>query len=411
MQLYEWLESREKIEFTESDYAFHVDLIAKVQGSFKAEEYIQRIPESFRTEAVYKNMLRHYVIGSNVNKSEKLFNKMKGLFPLTVASCNQMLFLYKKTNRKKIANVMSFMEKEHIKPTNTTYQILIDVEGSYGNISGMEQVLETMKSKGMEPSLRNRASIAQYYAAANLKSKADSVLKDMEGGDLVKNRDACCFLLPVYASLERDKTVGRIWREIEASNPTMGECIAAVKAWGKLKRIKDAEAAFETLLNILERPSSKYYSLMLSVYADHKMVIEGENLFKRMRELGNIIHIQAWDALLNLYIGVGELEKADAVLEEAIQERRGKPKFSSFLKILEVYAARGDVQNTEKIFSKMRKAGYVTRPKPYYSLLDAYINAKVPVDGIDKRLRRDSVVPDHKLTQLLAQVAAFRTPS
>lgn len=411
MQLYEWLESREKIEFTESDYAFHVDLIAKVQGSFKAEEYIQRIPESFRTEAVYKNMLRHYVILCNVNKSEKLFNKMKDLFPLTVASCNQMLILYKKTNRKKIFNIMSFMEKEHIKPNDTSYRILIDVEGSYGNISGMEQVLETMKSKGVEPSLRSRASIAQYYADGNLKSKAEAVLKDMEGGDLVKNRAACCFLLPGYASLGRDKTVGRIWREIVVSNPTMGECIAAVKAWGKLKRIKDAEAAFETLLKVLEKPSSKYYSIMLSVYADHKMVIEGEDLFKRMRELGMIIHIQAWDALLNLYIGVGELEKADAVLEEAIQERRGKPKFSSFLKILEGYAARGDVQNTEKIFSKMRKAGYVTRPKPYYSLLDAYINAKVPVDGIYNRVRRDSVIPDHKLTQLLAQVAAFRNPN
>lgn len=409
LQLYEWLESRWEFEFTENDYSCHVDSIAKVQGSFKAEEYIQRIPESFRTEAVYISLLRNYVSAANVYKSEKFFYKMKDLFPLTVATCDLMLYLYKRMDWKKITNIMSFMEIEHINPSYTTYQIFIEVEGRFGSIGGMEQVFEAMKSKGMEPRLPLRASMAQYYADARLKDEAEIVLKDMEGGDLVKNRAACCFLLPVYASLGREDEVGRIWRECEASNPTRDECTAAMEAWGKLKRVKDAEAAFEKLSKILERPSTTYYSLMLNVYADNKMVTEGEDLFNRIKKLGININMKAWDALLNLYIGAGEVEKADAVLEEALQRGKRKPMYTSFLNIFEAYAVRGDVQNAEKIFFEMRKAGYVRTPRSYATLLSAYINAKAPDDGIEERMRRDGIVPGNKLTRLLAQVAAFRT--
>ncbi|XP_057770418.1 pentatricopeptide repeat-containing protein At1g15480, mitochondrial-like [Salvia miltiorrhiza] len=410
LKLFDWLDSREKIEFTESDYSTRVDVIAKVQGTFKAEEYIRQIPESFRTEIVFNTLLRAYVIASNVHKAEKLFRTMKNLFPLKCASYNKMLFLYKRFDRKRFTDLVSLMEKEKIKPSSLTYQILIDVKGHSNNIHEVEQIFEKMKSDGVEPRLRHRASLAKYYIAGGLKDKAEAVLKEMEGGDLVKNRAACYFLLPVYASLGKDNEVGRIWRACE-SNPTLGECIVAIKAWGRLKRIKDAEAVFEEMFKILGKPSSKYYAILLNVYADHRMVSEGEDLFRRLRESCTNVRVQAWDALVKLYVGVGDVEKADAILEEAIQHNRRKPNFGSYLKVLDGYAGRGDVQNTEKIFTRMRYAGYTKKRGPFHSLLYAYINAKTaPADGFGERMRRDRVHPDNKTARLLARTAAFRKP-
>lgn len=412
LQLLEWLESRKHLEFTETEYASRVDLTFKVRGMSEAEKYIQKIPESFRSEIVYVNLLKNYAAATNVSKTEKLFDDMKSLFPLTYRSYNQLLFLYKRINRKKIVEVLSMMEKENIKLSEFTYQILIDTKGQSNNISEMEQIFEAIKRDGAEPSLRNQASVARYYAFAGLKDKAEAVLKDMEGGsDGDRNHYALRYVLPVYALLGRDDEVGRIWNE-RRSNPDVAECIAATKAWGLLNRIEDAEAAFDELLKILEspsaKPSAKHYAIMLTVYANHGMLAKGEDLLRRMTESGVTVQGQAWDAAVKLYLGAGEVEKADAILEQAIRQRRRRPHAASFTKILYAYARRGDVHNAEKIFFAMKRAGYAMQLRQYKSLLFTYVNAKAPGYGFDMRLKSDGVVPDAKLARLLAQVDELR---
>ncbi|KAL7105976.1 hypothetical protein ACP275_07G082000 [Erythranthe tilingii] len=151
LKMSEWLEQTKLLEFNESNYASRVDLIVKVHGIPKAEEYIKRIPESFRGEIVYRTLLANCVSTGNVKKSEDLFNKMKSLFPVTCFSCNQLLLLYKRTDNKKISDVLSLMEKENIKPSYFTYHVLISAKGLSNDISGMEKIVEKMKTEGVEP--------------------------------------------------------------------------------------------------------------------------------------------------------------------------------------------------------------------------------------------------------------------
>ncbi|KAL0316753.1 UNVERIFIED_CONTAM: Pentatricopeptide repeat-containing protein, mitochondrial [Sesamum radiatum] len=375
LQLSEWLESTKHIEFQETNYASRVDLISKLRGINKAEEYVQKIPESYRGEIVYRTLLANCVSAANMRKSEEVFNKMKSLFPVTCFSCNQLLLLYKRTDKKKIADVLLLMEKENIKPSIFTYQILIDVKGQSNDISGMEQIVETMKSEGVEPNNQIQTSLARHYASAGLKDKAEAILKEMEGDDITKKRWVCRVLLPIYASLGRVDEVERIWKVCE-SNPHVGDCMAAIGAWGKLKRIKEAEAAFDKMMSKLESPSSKHFALLLNVYANHKMA--------------------------------GEVEKADSILDKALKQKRGKPLFNSYFVIMDQYAKRGDIHNAEKIFLRMREAGYVSRVRPYQALLTAYINAKAPAYGFRERMKADSVIPNKTMNDLLARADAFR---
>ncbi|KAH6828670.1 hypothetical protein C2S53_006668 [Perilla frutescens var. hirtella] len=407
LQLSEWLESRKLLEFTERIYASRVDLIAKVRGIVEAEKYIQlQIPESFRTEVVYRTLLANYVAAINVKKTEELFNKMKDLFPISCFSCNQMLLLYKRTNRKKIADVLVLMKKENIKWSTFTYQILIDAKWQSGHICGMERILEEMKSAGLKPNMHILASVAKYYVADGLKVKAEAVLKDMEGGDLTKNHWVCRFLLPIYASLGREDEVGRIWKQCE-SNPDLGECIAGIQAWGQLNKIEDAEAVFDKLLRIVRRPSSRHYGLMLNMYADNNMLAKGEDLIRRMTESGVTVMPSAWHALVKLYARAGEVKKAESFLEKACRDRRGMALLNSFLNILDAYAAKGDIQNAENIFLKMKRTGLTPSISAYRSLLYAYINAKSPAYGFTERMKVDKVVPDKKLAGLLVRVGNF----
>ncbi|XP_073132512.1 pentatricopeptide repeat-containing protein At1g15480, mitochondrial-like isoform X2 [Henckelia pumila] len=408
LKLSEWLESTKHFDFLEKDYASHVDLIAKTSGIFLADDYINKIPESFRGELVYRTLLANCAASTHVKKSEEVFNKMKDLnFTLTTFTCNQLLILYKRTNKKKIADVLLLMEKENIKYSLFTYLVLIDVKGSSKDVSGMEQVVEAMKAEGLEVDTRIQASLARHYAANGLKNKAEAVLKEMEGENIKKNRWVCKTLLPIYASLGKADEVDRLWKVCE-SNPALEECMAAILAWGKVDRIEAAEETFETMLKMLKKPASNHFSVLLKVYTDHKMLEKGKELVRRMAKTCRSIWPSTLDSLVKLYIDAGEVEKADLILDVAYISNKGRPMFSSFLAVMHQYANSGDIHNAEKLFQKMRQAGYISRLKPYQLLIQAYTNAKSPAYGFSERMKADNIYPDKAMSKMLAQVDAFR---
>ncbi|XP_028761510.1 pentatricopeptide repeat-containing protein At1g80270, mitochondrial [Neltuma alba] len=408
LQLSEWLEEKKILEFTEREYTSRVDLFAKLHGLHKAENYIESIPESFRGEVVYRTLLANCVSQTNVKKAEHVFNKMRDLeFPLSAFACNQLLLLYQRIDKKKIADVLLLMERENIKPSPFTYQILIDAKGQANDIAGMDQIVETMKAEGIEPDIQTKAVLAKHYASAGLKEKAEDVLREMEGEDLKENRWVCRFLLPLYGGLGKTDEVGRIW-EVCKSNPRSDECLAAIEAWGRLKKVEEAEKVFEIMLNKWKKLSSRDYTMLLKVYANNKMLMKGKDLIRQMADSGTRIGPLTWDSIVKLYVQAGEVEKADSVLQKAVQQNHMKPMFCTYMLILNKYAQRGDIHNSEKIFYRMRQSGYGSRLSLYQALVQAYINAKQPAYGMRERLKADDVFPNKSMAGLLAQVDAFR---
>ncbi|PQQ16127.1 hypothetical protein Pyn_35643 [Prunus yedoensis var. nudiflora] len=239
------------------------------------------------------------------------------------------------------------MEKENVKPTAFTYKLLIDTKGQCNDMTGMDQVYETMKAEGFEPDITVKATLAKHYAAGGLKEKAEAVLKDMEGGNLKENRWACQALLPLYAELGQVDEVERVWKVCE-SNPRLQECMAAIEAWGKLNKIEEAEAVFEKMSNTFKKLSSKHYYVLLKVYANGKKLTKGKDLVKRMADSNCDIGPLTWDALVKLYVGAGQLEKADSMLQKAAQTNRMKPLFNSYMTIMEQYSKKGDTHNAER---------------------------------------------------------------
>ncbi|XP_022967740.1 pentatricopeptide repeat-containing protein At1g80270, mitochondrial-like [Cucurbita maxima] len=407
LQLSEWLEANKQFDFIERDYASHIDLIAKVRGLPRAEHYVEKIPKSFRGETIYRTLLANCVVANNVKKAEDVFTKIKDLgFPITAFSCNQLLLLYKRHHKKKIADILLVMKKDNVKPTLFTYKILIDAKGRSHDMVGMDQVIETMKADGIEPDINTQAIMVKHYASSGLKERAVEVLKEIEGNDLNEKRWVCRFLLPLYGVMQMTDEVERIWNVCEP-DPRIEECMSAIVAWGKLNNIEKAEAVFDHMLKTWKL-STRQYHMMLKVYADHKMLAKGKDLVKRMGDNGCHIGPLTWDAIVKLYVEAGDVEKADSVLQNAIQQKSMKPMQCSFMTILDQYAGRGDVHNAEKMFHMMREAGYVSRPRQFHSLLQAYINAKAPAYGMGERMKADNININRALSTLLAQVSAFR---
>ncbi|BAT85124.1 hypothetical protein VIGAN_04262500 [Vigna angularis var. angularis] len=405
LQLSEWLESKNQVEFLERDYASRIDLIAKTRSLTKAEAYLETIPESCSREMMYRTLLLNCVGQNNVKKAEEVFSKLKNLdLPVTVFACNQMLLLYKRNDQKKIADVLLLMETENIKPSSLTYSILIDTKGRYRDIDGMDLIVDRMKTDGIEPDIKTQAVLARHYISAGLQDKAEALLKEMEGENLKQDRWRWQILLPLYANLGKVDEVERIWKFCE-TKPRYDECLVAIEAWGKLNKVDEAENVFETMVKKFKL-SSRNSSVLLKVYANHKMITKGKDLIKRMGESGCRIGPPTWNAIVKLYVQAGEVAKADSFLKRAAQQSQMKPIFSTYLSILEQYAKKGDVHNSEKIFYRMKD--YHSRATMYQVLLNAYINAKVPAYGIRDRLRADNIKPNKTLANQLIQVDGFR---
>lgn len=404
----EWLETTKRLEYGEREYGSRLDLVAKVQGLQKAESYIDKIPKSFRGEFLYRTLLANCVAAVNVKKSEEVFNKIRDLgFAISTFSCNQLILLYKRVDRKKIGDVLKMMEREDVKPSLFTYRLLIDTKGRIHDISGMEEVLSTMKAEGIEPDLFVQAVIAKHYIFAAENQKAEELLKDIEGDDISKNRAACKPLLTLYAALGKIDDVGRIWNVCE-QNPRLEECLAAIEAWGKLGKVEDAEKVFEKMMKTWKRLSSKYYNVLLKVYANHKLLSKGKELAKRMSDNGCRIGPLTWDALVKLYVEAGEVEKADSILQKASEQNQVKPLYNTYISVLEKYAERGDIHNAEKIFHRLRQVGYVGRMRQYQLLLQTYVNAKAPAYGFRERMKADNIFPNKAALSQLQAVDAFR---
>ncbi|XP_072961459.1 pentatricopeptide repeat-containing protein At1g80270, mitochondrial [Typha angustifolia] len=408
LQFMEWLEATKQLDFNERDYASRLDLVAKIYGLQRAENYIEKIPESLRGEVVYRTLLANCAVTDDVSRAQEVFNKMRNLgFPVTAFACNQLLLLYKRCDRKKIADVLLMMEKENVKPSIFTYRLLVDVKGSVNDISGMEQILETMKAEGVEPDLRIQALVARHYILAGHKDKAEATLKEMEGYDINENRFACKYLLPLYASLGKADEVGRIWKACE-EHPRLEEYLAVIESFGSLGEIESAEKMFENMLKTWKKLSPKYYNVLLKVYAKNKLLHKGKELVKRMSDNGCMIGPITSDALVKLYVEAGEVEKADSIMHKLSQQNNFKPLYTTCITLLDNYARRGDIHNSEKIFQSLRQNGYSGRLKQYQSLLQAYINAKTPAYGFRERMKADNMFPNKHMAAQLATVDAFR---
>nr|POF19703.1 pentatricopeptide repeat-containing protein, mitochondrial [Quercus suber] len=237
-----------------------------------------------------------------MKKAETVFKKMRELeFPVTVNACNQMIILYKRLDKRRITDILLLMEEENLKPSLFTYRLLLDAKGESHDLVGMELLFENMKAEG-----------------------------EIEERKLKESTEVRRALLPLYASLGNSDEVARIWKECEL-DLTLNESIAAIEAWGKLGKVEEAEAVFEMILQRWKKLSSRPYNALLKVYLNHKILTKGEEFMKRMGDRGCWVGPLAWDALVRIYLGAGNVKKADSILNKATQQHRGKIKQKRFV--------------------------------------------------------------------------------
>ncbi|KAL2337229.1 hypothetical protein Fmac_011675 [Flemingia macrophylla] len=407
LQILEWLEMTKQFEPSENDYACRLDLIAKVQGVDVAEMYMKNVPDTFRGELLYRILLVNCVRAGYREKSEAVFEKMRTLgFPINIYTLNQMIILYKKFDRRRLPSILLLMNKENLSPSYVTYRILITTRGESGDILGMEELIEDMKSHDLQPDIHFLTDLVRLYISKGLKDKAIAILKEIGEGNSQECIRARNKLFSLYASLDMANDVSRIWNHCK-SDPTLLECEAAIGAWGKLGKVEEAEAVFEMAMQKFKGLSSRLFSELLRVYALNNQISKGKEFIERMKHSRCWSGPLVWDGLVRFFVEAGDVKKAASILSKAAEKQSGgavRPLFNSYMVVMEQYANSGDIQNTEKWFHRMRQCGYTGRLKPFQILIQAYLKAKAPAYGLRERMRAENVTPNKEFQLQLSKV-------
>ncbi|KAI3951734.1 hypothetical protein MKW98_013792 [Papaver atlanticum] len=145
----------------ERDYASRLDLISKIRGLVVVEHYIESIPKSVRGEIIFRTLLANCVSDEKLNKAKAPF------------ACNQLILLYKKLNKKKIADVLLLMEKDDVKSIRYTYKLKTWKKPP----AKSKDLAKRTTSDGYRIDPLARDSLVKLFVEAGEVEKADSVLQ------------------------------------------------------------------------------------------------------------------------------------------------------------------------------------------------------------------------------------------
>lgn len=408
--------SEEKnIKWEMADNIVRIDLKAKMKQFAVAEQLLEDSPPEFKTELAYHTLLRNYADYQMAQKADALLEKLKGTGILTLPfAFNQMMLLYKRKGMmNKVTEILADMKTHGVPKDVYTYNILMDVKARSGDIEGMEKIFEELSAdENVKADAATFGTLATFCVHAGLLDKARSYLKEMEEGDVFRNRSAYDILISQYGAVGDQEGVERVWEKVK-SGPVVSNrsYITVIEAFGKLGMVEKAEELYGIMSKSKGLILSRQFNSLLSAYARQGLMEKAEKLVEDMVKLGRKKNAVTYHHLVTGYLKTDQLDKALAVMKEAqgdSKQGRSRLWVETLISVLDAYAERGDVISAEKQFQDIKKAYPRPNIQVYNILLKAYIKSRVPALGFLQRMLADKLVPNEETLNLLRQQTGQR---
>lgn len=418
LEISDWMSQEEGITWEVADNIVRIDLKAKMKKFTEAEQLLENSPLEFKTELAYHTLLKNYADHQMAQKAETLMEKLKSTGLLTLPfPFNQMMLLYKKKGMlNKLPEMLEDMKAEGIPKDVYTYNILMDMKSRSGDIEGMEKIFEELNAdENVKADAATYGTLATACVHAGQLDKAKVFLKEMEQGKVFRNRSAYDILISQYGAVGDVEAVERVW-EIVKAGPVVSNrsYITVIEAFGKLGMVEKAEELYEVMSKSKGLILSRQFNALLSAYARQGLMDKAEQLMEDMERLHRKKNSITYHHLITGYLRTDQLDKAVAAMKEAQldpKQGRSKPWFETLLAVLDAFAERGDVVNSEKQFQVLKKAYPRLKIEVYNVLLKAYINSRVPALGFLQRISSDKLDANEDTLNLLRQQTGLREES
>lgn len=366
LQVYEWMNDRtERFRISTSDTAIQLDLLAKVKGVLKAEEYFFSLPDTLKDKRTYGALLNVYVQSKMRDRAESLMKKLQdnGYASYSLVF-NLMMTLY--LNLKdydKIDTLVSDMRAENIRFDLYSYNIWISSCGNQGSVEKMEQVVELMNmDESVNPNWSTFSTLATMYIKLGDMEKAASCLKMVESKIAGRDRIPYHYLLTLYSSLGRKDEVHRIWNVYKSTFENVANLgyQTVISSLIRLNDIEGAKQIYKDWVSVQLNFDPRITNILMGWYSREGLFEEARGLFTEMVELGGKGNSLTWEILAEGKIRERRVSEALSCLKEAalVDRSKGwKPKpvnVSSILKLCEEY---DDVASKDILIGILRQTG------------------------------------------------------
>ncbi|EEF44444.1 pentatricopeptide repeat-containing protein At2g20710, mitochondrial [Ricinus communis] len=356
LQVSEWMTDKKGCSLLPGDVAVRLDLISKVHGLVKAEEYFNSIPDTSRDRQVYGALLNCCAHSKLLGKAEATMQKMKDLgFVKNSLSYNVMLSLYSHMgNYEKLDPLVQEMEENGISCDRITYCIRLNACVNSSDIEGMEKLLMKMEvDPNISVGFHAYVIAANGYLKAGLVDKTLIMLKRSE--QLISGntrRFAYEFLLTLYTASGNKAEVYRIWNKYKEIGRFFNSgYICMISSLLKLDDIDGAERIFEEwdskkVLFDIRIPNS-----MVNVYSRKGHLEKAETYINKIVASGEEPDATSWNHLAAGYHSSGQMTKAVETIRKAISVSKPgwKPSLLTLSACLEFLKGQGDAETLEEL--------------------------------------------------------------
>lgn len=355
----------ERFVLTTSDAAIQLDLIAKVRGIEKAEEYFFKLPDSLKDRRIYGALLNAYARARVKEKAESVMDKMRERgYTFHSLPYNVMMTLYMNLKKfDKIESMVSEMREKNIQMDVYTYNIWLSSCGAEGSVEKMEQVMKEMKlDTAVNPNWTTYSTVATQYIRLGQFEKAEEYLKKVEDRITGRDRIPYHYLISLYGSIGKKEEVLRVWniyKSIFLRIRNLGYH-ALIASLIRQDAIEDAEMFYEEWLTVKSGYDPRIGNLLLGWYFRKGFSEKAKSFYDKMIEYGGKPNSVTWEIFAEDHIRERRISEALSCLKNAVVtdgSRSWRPKPMIVSSILEFCEQEGDVESKEALMEVLGQVG------------------------------------------------------
>ncbi|CAK7347210.1 unnamed protein product [Dovyalis caffra] len=291
LEILQWMEHQNNFRITPRHHALMMELIVKVDGLNKAEEYFERISDSGSRKVASLPLLHGYVKERDIGKAETFMIELNssGLI-VTPHPYNEMMKLYMATSEyDKVPLVIAEMKRNKISRNVLSYNLWIGAFGEVFEVKKAEMVYKEMVSDEIvEVGWSTLASLANVYIKAGFVDKALLVLKDAEMKLSTNGRLGYFFLITLYSSLKNKEGVFRLWEASKAVGERIpcADYMCVISCLVKLGDLVAAEQVFIEWESNCSKYDIRVSNVLLGAYVRNGLTEKAESFHLRTVDRG-----------------------------------------------------------------------------------------------------------------------------
>lgn len=365
-QVYEWMIAQgERFTFTSSDMAIQLDLISKVHGILRAEEYFSALSDELKDKRTYGALLNAYGQAKMKAKAEGLLETMESNGYVSDAlPYNVMMTLYMNLEEhENVRKIINEMRGKNVKFDLYSYNIWITNCAAMEGVEEMERVVEMMISdSSINPNWTTYSTLASMYIKVGNLEKAESCLKEVELRVTGRDRTPFNYLLGYYSSLGKKEEVYRIWNWYKSSFPIMLNMSyqAALASLIRLDDIDKGEELYDEWLSATSNYDPRICNILMGWYARQGFVSQAKTVLDRLAQKGGKPKPNTWEILAEGYIKAKQISEAVSCMKDAASYKgviKWRPKLENVANIVALCKELNEMDNLDLMVDVLRNLG------------------------------------------------------